>query len=321
MDLGEAEAWIDGRLAAKGERRTGPVELVRSRPWGEVARVGSTRGPVWLKAPAGATAFEVPLYGFLAEASPEAILPPLGIDADRGWVLLPDGGPPLAERKEGAARLNGLIAALRRYARFQRDLEEHSERLLGMGLADMRPTAILERFDQALEFAGAYADGQGSAKDSESLERIKAHRDVVSGWAGELSELPGQPNLDHNDLHPWNILGDPERPESIRFYDWGDSVVAHPFASAALPLGMIEREDPGLLQHARDAYLEAFADWASNDELVRTLELACRCAKVARAHTWERAMRLAGDDADPDFARAPLESLESLLDETYTSRT
>jgi hypothetical protein len=54
-------------------------------------------------------------------------------------------------------------------------------------------------------------------------------------------------------------------------------------------------------------------------ELVETLELACRVAKVARALTWERAL-LAGRDtegSDDDFARAPLATLESFLDDSY----
>jgi hypothetical protein len=43
--------------------------------------------------------------------------------------------------------------------------------------------------------------------------------------------------------------------------------------------------------HARDAYLEVFSDVAPHAELVETLELACRVGKVARALTWERAIR------------------------------
>ena len=44
---------------------------------------------------------------------------------------------------------------------------------------------------------------------------------------------------------------------------------------------------------ARDAYLGEFRDLGPHAELVATLELACRVAKVARALTWERAL-LAG---------------------------
>ena len=321
MDVGDAERWVDARLAERAERRTGPVELVRSRPWGEVAKAESSVGTVWLKAPGPTTSFEVPLYGLLDKASPRSVLTPLGVDPERGWVLLPDGGPTLGERTEGAARVEGLIATLRRYARVQRDMEPYSDRLLEMGIADMRPQLILTRFDEAVAFSRHYAKTSGSERDMKSVEEVATHRGSIAKWAAELERAPGRATLDHNDLHPWNVLGNPEQPETIRFYDWGDATVAHPFASAALPLGMIEREQPRALSRARDAYLDAFQDVGAHADLVRILELACRCAKVARAHTWERAIRLAGKDAPEDFRRAPLESLESVLDETYTSRT
>lgn len=321
LDLQAAESWADACLRARGATRLGPLEVSRSRPWGTVARARTTAGVVWLKEPLGETAFEVPLYELLAEIAPAVILVPLGVERERGWVLLPDGGASLAETTEGAARIEGLIVALQRYAVFQRETSFAVDAMLDLGIADMRPARILERFDQALEFADRFVEEEGSAEDGESLRRIVAHRNAVEGWAGELAGMPGSAALDHNDLHGWNVLGDPHRPETIRFYDWGDSVVAHPFATAALPLGMIEREDPSSLVRARDAYLGEFAEIAPTETLTRTLELACRCAKIARAHTWERAMREAGADQPEDFRRAPFESLESILDDSWTSRT
>jgi Phosphotransferase enzyme family len=321
VDLEKAAAWVDANLRSREAERTGPLELVRRRPWGTVARAQTSTGTVWLKEPHGATAFEVPLYELLAELAPEVILVPLGLERDRGWVLLPDGGKSLGETMEGSALVEGMIVALRRYAAFQRETAGPPDRLLELGIADMRPAVIPERFDQAVEFASHFVAESGTREDGETLGRIEAHRAVVEGWATELSEMPGSPALDHNDLHGWNILGDPSHPETIRFYDWGDSVVAHPFAAAALPLGMIEREDPGALHRARDAYLGEFSELAPEETLVETLELACRCAKVARAHTWERAMRLARDEEPEHFRRAPFESLASLLDDSWTSRT
>ncbi|MEA2125436.1 MAG: hypothetical protein QOI80_2218, partial [Solirubrobacteraceae bacterium] len=108
---------------------------------------------------------------------------------------------------------------------------------------------------------------------------------------------------------------------SVRFYDWGDSVIAHPFASMLVGLGAViytDRCPPGdpRILRLRDAYLEAFTDLAPHRELVTTLELACRVAKVARALVWHRAVR-AFPDADPNWTTAPLESLESVLDDSY----
>jgi hypothetical protein len=90
--------WLDERLADAGRRRTGELEEYRDRPWARVLRAPTDQGDVWLKVPGAGTAFEVPLYALLAELVPERILVPLGIDTERGWVLLPDGGEPLGER-------------------------------------------------------------------------------------------------------------------------------------------------------------------------------------------------------------------------------
>jgi hypothetical protein len=70
------------------------------------------------------------------------------------------------------------------------------------------------------------------------------------------------------------------------------------------------------LVRARAAYLEAFADLAPPQRLAEELALACRVGTVARALTWERALRSAreqGEPVDPDFAHAPYEQLTALL--------
>jgi Phosphotransferase enzyme family len=179
----------------------------------------------------------------------------------------------------------------------------------------MRPAVMPERFHEALE-AAAPADASGRAIH----RRVAAMEATVASWCERLAASPVPASLDHNDLHPWNILDD-----GARFYDWGDSVVAHPFAAMLVPLGFVQRglaaglDDPRFVR-ARDAYLEVFADLAPRRELVETLALACRVAKVARVLTWDRAIRAAreqGEALDDDWASAPLQTLASVLDESY----
>jgi hypothetical protein len=106
-------------------------------------------------------------------------------------------------------------------------------------------------------------------------------------------------------------------------FDWGDSVVAHPFASMGLGLGFVRNQvASGELERLRDGYLEVFSDLGPHRELVVTLELACRVGKVARALTWQRAIGALGwDEVDDDWARGPIESMDSLLDASYLGRT
>ena len=153
--LERATEWADRGLAAQGIARTGPVERERVRPWAAVLRMPTDAGTAWLKATGPAVAFETGLYELLGRVVPERVLRPYAVDAKRGWLLLPDGGPSLGERLSGRDLIDALAAALPQYARLQRALAEHVPALLGLGLADMRPQAMTGRFDEALAAARA----------------------------------------------------------------------------------------------------------------------------------------------------------------------
>jgi hypothetical protein len=221
------------------------------------------------------------------------VLVPIAVDEARSWLLLPDGGPSLGEAGAG---LDAVIEALVEYGRLQRALAPHAEAMLALGVHDMRPAIMPKRFEEALAASG-------------NPSQVATLAPQVAEWCSLLAASPLPASLDHNDLHPWNILAGP------RYFDWGDAVVAHPFAVMLVPLGWIRHvHGDEALTRARDAYLSGFGDPA---ELRDTLELACRVAKIARALTWARAIDAAGGDVDPDWATAPAEWLERLVEPDY----
>jgi hypothetical protein len=319
-----AVSWLDEQLGSAGIRRTGDVEQPHLRPWATVLTAPTTEGAVWLKATGPGTAFEVGLYELLSRIVPKAVLAPIAVDVPRGWVVLPDGGPPLGDRVAGADLVDALAAILPRYGQLQRDLIPAAERALAVGVADMRPGRMPGRFDEAIEAVGPYERRGRDPSDSEAIRQITVMRDTYESWCHRLSTSPGSASIDHNDLHPWNMLvANLDRPGDVRFYDWGDAVVAHPFASLLVPLGWtqdrlkVRLHSPELLR-IRDAYLEVFSDLAPHGELVGTLELACRVGKVARALTWQRSVQESDpDEIDEFYASAPLRCLRSLLDDSY----
>jgi hypothetical protein len=315
-----ATEWVDARLAEAGSERTGEAEQPHLRPWATVLRIPTARGPVWLKAAGRDTAFEAPLYELLLSVVPDRVLVPLAVDADRAWILLPDGGPPLGAQLKGAALMDALERILPVYGVLQRELAPHVGEILAAGVPDMRPAVMPARFDEALDAMRAYAGRTGPASDREAVARVAAVREPFTRWCEALAAAPAPLSLDHNDLHPGNILSGGGH---TRFYDWGDSVVAHPFASMLVALGMTQRlvDEPDV-EPLRDAYLEAFSDLAPHADLVATLELACRVGKVARALTWHRAIGAGGpDEVEPAWIRGPIESMISLLDDSYLGRT
>ncbi|WP_112244280.1 aminoglycoside phosphotransferase family protein [Kribbella monticola] len=302
----DAANWLDEQLTAAGIKRVGEVTQPRLKPWGTVLRADTERGAVWLKAPAPEMVFEVPLYRLLASVVPQWVLDPIAVDVDRGWVLLPDGGPTLRERLgEPSGWSEALVSVLPQYGQLQLDLMPHAEDLLAAGVTDMRATVMPQRLDEALEITGRYAAASGSEVAKEQHAWVSGQR---AEFAARCADLPDRASLDHNDLHTNNVLGGPAG--SVKFYDWGDSVLAHPFSSMLVALGSLARwleVDPGdeLVRRPRDAYLEVFGDPAG---LLAELDLACWIGKVARALVWDRALR-----REPgEFAGAPLETLASL---------
>jgi aminoglycoside phosphotransferase (APT) family kinase protein len=181
----------------------------------------------------------------------------------------------------------------------------------------MRPEALPARFEEALEVVGDYAS---EGEDRATLERVEGLRPAVREWSERLAALPGEASLDHNDLHPANVFA-PRPGGRTRFFDWGDSVVAHPFSSMLVALDFMRHEalattgdDPRLLC-LRDAYLEGFTDLAPHAELVETTALARRLALIPRTLIWARATAALEPEAVPeDWARAPFETLVTLLD-------
>jgi hypothetical protein len=314
--LAGAAAWVDERLAEAGLSRTGGMEQRSLRPWASVLRVPTTAGHVWLKATGPQSRFEVGLYRLLQEVAPERVLTPLAVSMERGWLLLPDGGRSLGERLEGPALVEALGEALPAYAQLQRDLGPHTKELLRLGVSDMRPEIMPARFDEAVAAVHAYVEHRADESERASLRQVMDMRETVVRWCELLAGSAVPPSLDHNDLHAWNILG---QGGDVRFYDWGDGVVAHPFASM-LALGWVPMEDAERIR-LRDAYLTPFAALAPHAQLVEQLELACRVGKIARALTWHRSVSAYDpDEVEERWLSGPSESLFSLLEDSWLGR-
>lgn len=284
-----ATAWLDDQLREAGLERTGEVTQPYLRPWATVLSAPTTGGRVWLKAMAPGTIFEVGLYELLVRVAPGNVLTPIASDPTRGWILLPDGGASLADRLDGNDLLEHMLIALPQYAELQRSTMPHVGALLDLGLGDLRPSLLPGRFDDAL----------AACLDPDILARLVSLRPRFVDWCLRLAESPIGASLEHNDLHPWNILGvgsgvpATAPPTAAIFYDWGDSVVAHPFGSAVGSVSRVRRmlrrqPDHRDVRRMREAYLEGFDDLGDRRDLDKTLDLACQVAKAARAVVWDR---------------------------------
>jgi hypothetical protein len=199
---------VAGRAAAAaGLERTGEVEQTSLGPWATVLRAPTAGGPVWLKAAGPGTAFEVALYGLLVRTVPDHVLTPIAAHPARCWLLLPNGGPTLGERKAGTDLVDALTRAVGQYGRLQRELEPHVDELLDLGLGDMRPAAMPARFHEAFEAVAAASERNGDSTGRDVHRQVATTEGTVASGYERLHASPVPPSIDHNDLHPRNILG------------------------------------------------------------------------------------------------------------------
>ncbi|WP_250005885.1 phosphotransferase family protein [Actinoplanes sp. M2I2] len=294
-----ARDWITSTSAALGTPVTGEIEQTRVRPWSVTLLAPTSAGRRWFKANTPECAYEARLVSALAGWIPDLVLAPLAVDASRGWLLTADRGLTLRESLATAGREERLRAweeMLRAYASLQRTLVPHAAEMVSLGVPDMRPA----RLPGVLRSLLASPDVRPARVVDEA---------EFAGWCAELAADGIPSSLQHDDLHDDNVF------PGLRFFDWGDSAVAHPFGCLLVALQsasfLLECSPPELLR-LRDAYLSVWSDLAPPPALRRSAGLACRVARVPKAAAWHRAVRDAALPVEEDFRTAPAEYLDEL---------
>jgi hypothetical protein len=295
---GEAHAWIDDQLTRLGRRRTGEVEQPHARPWSTVMLVPTDEGPVWFKAAGSGTGYEVRLLEALAGWESPMILAPLAIDPERAWILLPDAGTRLRDHLNGAAGVDEWLRILPAYASLQRWITPRATDLIALGVPDLRPALMPDRLRALID------DSRTGLGDTD-LARMRQLLPVYAEWCHALAAGGIAPTLQHDDLHDGNVFvgagGD-------WIVDWGDSVIAHPFATLLATLRSIASRDASLgradLLRLRDAYLEPWTSDQPRAVLAETVQAVLRVGTVGRALAWQRALNDLAPEAHGDHAGA-----------------
>ena len=306
-----AHAWVTERLTELGRPPTGPIEEVRARPWSVTHRVTTTAGVAWFKANTPGCAYEAGLAASLARWAPGRVLEPLAVDAPRGWLLTPDAGPTLREVVSADRLLPTWTAMLQSYAALQCDLSRHTPEMLAQGVPDHRPERLPARLTALLADPRIQADLGPDRRAA--VDKLAPD---FADWCTELSADAIPATLQHDDLTDANVFPDGR---GFRFFDWGDSSVAHPFGSLLVAIGFaahLLRLDPGApdLDRLRDAYLEPWTDLAPLPAVRRAAALAVRITRVSKALAWQRALRDPSVPVDPDFRTAPADWLAELTE-------
>jgi len=286
--LEQVHRWIESQLQALGLEMTGPIEQSHIRPWSTVLRFPTPARLLYFKATPAAFAQEAALTAALAQWCPEATVPVLAADTQKGWLLLQDGGIPLRQILQADRDIRHWQRVLPVYAQMQKALAPRVADLLALGVPDRRLTRLPFLYRRLLEDTDILGVGQADGLSAEEYRRLQALTPQVENMCGELAACGVAETLQHDDLHDGNILVNQGR---YLPFDWGDSCVSHPFFTLLVVRRSVERTlalpegDPALMQLV-DAYLGEWAEEFAPHDLRHACDLAQRLGMLSRALTW-----------------------------------
>ena len=245
----EAVEW------ARAHGADGEVEPISDAPWARVSRIGD----LWLKECRPVQAYEVLLTVALAWRWQDRVPPVRAADPLRGWLLLADAGSPIASFHDA---LDAWLSALPLYAELQQGETAHASAHLAAGVPDLRAETLPDRY-------AAWA------------EREPRLAPFAPRFAELCASLTRPPTVQHDDLHESNVYA---RDGRLLFLDWGDTCIAHPFATMLITFRYVAHyHDASWLPRLRAAYLEP---WGKG--LDEELDAALQVAAFARMLQWER---------------------------------
>lgn len=286
--VADTTSWVETSLRRIGMPLTGPIEQPRVRPWATVLRAPTRQGTVWCKGMVEPVAHEPAAVSILSRIAPARLPRLLAADTGRRLMLTADGGMRLRDLDGERRDPKRWLAMLRTYARLQRDVEHAADELVGAGVPDRRLAVLPGRV------AGLVDELRPEGTDGLA--------DRVAAACAELAALRIPETIEHSDLHDAQVFVDPE---GDRFFDWGDSTVAHPFMTLTVALRVfastvgVPDEGPAV-DAAVNAYLERWRSLAPLAALRRGAALGMALGGASRALTWH-AIAVAAPATEDEF--------------------
>jgi len=224
-------------------------------------------------------------------------------DAPRRLLLMEDAGERLRALLEPYADITPWNGILPRYAELQMTVAPHADELVALGAPDRRAKALAAAFeqivstDELLTIAGSH---------SATPEDLQTLRGLVGQVRAMCEELDGTvpDSIQHDDLHDGQIF---IRGDVVRFLDWGDSNVSHPFFTLVVFQRQLARvldtdERDERVTRLRDEYLEPFTAVVTRRQIDACLPLALQLGRLCRALTWADLVRvLPPEDRDREM--------------------
>ncbi|MHC1740087.1 MAG: hypothetical protein AB9897_03135 [Anaerolineaceae bacterium] len=287
-----------------------------------MCRVPSTEGLFYFKASSSVLGHEAALTNFLAQTHPQILPKLLAVDLERGWMLMRGSGAPLRmfiKEEKSLARWKDILPV---FVRLQKDLVPQVEALLSLHVPDRRIETLPKQFERLIADKSAMLIDQEDGLTAEEYRKLRSSMKSFRQMIDDLASLKIPATLHHDDFHDGNLF---LKNEQVRFTDWGESAVAHPFFTLVVLLRGAENTldlapDAPELAQMRAWYLEQWADLASPADLRRASSLAERIGLVNRALTWHMVISSLPESQKPEYAPAVPAYLQDFLNSVETPK-
>jgi hypothetical protein len=305
-------------LQACHMRQAGELDAFYMRPWSTVIRVPTNAGNVYFKSVAPALKHEAAITAALNEWQPSLTLPVLAVDAERGWLLMPDGGTRLREIIRESREYRHWEDVLRLYAGLQIDMASRANDMLALNVPDRRLAVLPALFAALLEDTMMLHIDREKGLTADEHRRLLAMKPQLGEMCEQLAGFGIPETLNHGDLTDGNVFMVDGRP---RFFDWGDCAVSHPFyalrtafVSLYFSLGLDVEVGGPEFDHLRDVYLDAWKQFAPREQLVKAFRLSQQLAALSGALGWHRVVSTLNEAEREEYA----EPVPALLREFLT---
>lgn len=287
----EAHTWIRAATKENSIQITGEIEQYHAYAWSTVMRVPTHEGPLFFKATAGETTFEIALTKKLSGWFPDCMPELVAVDTERGWMLMRDGGEQLRSSIRPTKDISPWKPVITRYSEVQIGLAEHVNEILALGVPDHRLGPLPSLYAELLKDEASMMIGQEKGLTPAEVQLLHNKLPRINEICARLAAFGIPETLNNGDFHDGNVLLKDGR---ITFFDWGDATVTHPFVtlrtffvSMEIALELDDYAPPTSEMIAlRDRYLERWERFASKEDLLKAYELSRPVASIVKALLW-----------------------------------
>ena len=303
--------WIEARLASLNIAVLVPI--TQQRAWGLSCTMKAVTdvGDVYFKATPPFMAHEGRAMQVVADDCPDLLPPPLAVDSERGWLLMPDYGK---EMLHECADISRWEEALNLFSTAQVQQVENVGKWLSLNIPDRRLGRMVEMIDPLIFSCVRMLSGGANGLSESEVDAFRSLSMPLKLLCARLAQVGVPHTLVHGDLGG-NIL---IRDGGYTFFDWTDVCISHPFFEMATISGAyfdesVLKDSSDADTRLRDAYLEPWTELMPMERLTEAFEASRPLGALHQTMTYMWILTNISPDARPELEGGLLHWVRNLL--------